>query len=142
LAVVGKLYRIIYDLIIYRPQSGVAQCGVAAIACAENDARRRDALIDRRLCDAESPRDLFGGPVIEKEVEAGAMFLGQSRPALGVVSKKTMRIVHVDTFVKKMRLARFAIGGRRRSRKSARAAFRKIDRSHPISWDGEGGSNG
>src|SRR3546814_17553944 len=90
------MHRIICDLTIYRPEPGIAQSGIAAIACTEDDPRRRDALIDRRFRDPEDPRDLFGGPVIEEEVEASAMLSGQTRTARGVVSEKLIRIVHVE----------------------------------------------
>src|SRR3546814_1086054 len=110
------MHRIICDLTIYRPEPGIAQSGIAAIACTEDDPRRRDALIDRRFRDPEDPRDLFGGPVIEEEVEASAMLFGQTRPARSVVSEKIMRIEHVDTLVKKTAMARPVLADRKSTR--------------------------
>src|SRR3546814_2455805 len=82
---------------------------------------------------------LFGGPVIEEEVEASAMLFGQTRPARSVVSEKIMRIEHVDTLVKKTAMARPVLAEAPLGSASPhREALQKIGRSHPISWDGGG----
>ena len=87
------MHRIICDLIIYRLEPGIAQSGIAAIACAENDARRRHALVDRRLRNVENPCNLFGRPVFEKQVEASAVLFGQTRPARSIVRKITAKVL-------------------------------------------------